>query len=144
VLSPPLPVESLIPMADLRKNQSHLPITISLLAIKTVMMNTLDLTIDMMFFELKWNPWTVRNVLEHFVEEYSYTDKIFSPDNPEQLLEGGISFAHDMGVDNHFSPKGYSSYECSGLDRKCFSYMTSEQLTNWVLIAGVYFKHKKN
>ena len=104
-----------------------------------VMMNTLDLTIDMLFFELKWNPWTVRNVLEHFVENYSYTDRIFSPEAPEKTFEGGISFAHDMGVANHFSPDGYSSYECSGLDRKCFSYMTGEQLTNWILIAGVYF-----
>lgn len=109
-----------------------------------VMMNTLDLTIDMMFFELKWNPWTVRNVLEHFVDHYSYEDKIFSPENPEELFEGGISFAHDMGVANHYSPDGYSSYECSGLDRKCFSYMTSEQLTNWILIAGVYYSKTKD
>lgn len=103
-----------------------------------LMMNTLDLTVDMMFYELRFNPWTVRNVLEQFVERYSYEDEIFSPDAPDQLLSGGISFAHDMGVANHFSPKGYSSYECSGLDRLCFSYMTCEQLTNWVLCAGVY------
>jgi lipopolysaccharide assembly outer membrane protein LptD (OstA) len=28
------------------------------------MMNTLDLTVDQLFFELKMNPWTVRNELE--------------------------------------------------------------------------------
>ena len=31
-----------------------------------LMINTLDLTVDMLFFELRYNPWTVRNVLEHF------------------------------------------------------------------------------
>ncbi len=103
-----------------------------------LMINTLDLTVDMLFFELRFNPWTVRNVLEQFVERYAYRDEIFSPDAPERLLPGGISFAHDMGVAGHFSPQGSSSYECSGLDRECFSYMTCEQLTNWILCAGVY------
>jgi hypothetical protein len=103
-----------------------------------LMMNTLDLTVDMLFFELRFNPWTVRNVLEQFVERCAYTDEIFDPAEPGKRYPGGISFAHDMGVANHFSPPGYSCYECSGLDRKCFSYMTCEQLTNWVLCAGVY------
>ena len=109
-----------------------------------LMMNTLDLTVDMLFFELRFNPWTVRNVLDQFVDRYSYEDEIFSPEAPEKLLPGGISFAHDMGVANHFSPQGYSSYECSGLDRLCFSYMTCEQLTNWVLCAGVYVAKTKD
>ena len=109
-----------------------------------LMMNTLDLTVDMLFFELRFNPWTVRNVLNQFVDRYSYEDEIFSPEAPEKLLPGGISFAHDMGVANHFSPQGYSSYECSGLDRLCFSYMTCEQLTNWVLCAGVYVAKTKD
>ena len=109
-----------------------------------LMMNTLDLTVDMLFFELRFNPWTVRNVLNQFVDRYSYDDEIFSPEAPEKLLPGGISFAHDMGVANHFSPQGFSSYECSGLDRLCFSYMTCEQLTNWVLCAGVYVAKTKD
>ena len=67
-----------------------------------LMINTLDLTIDMAFFELEFNPWTLRNVLEQFANEYSYYDKVFSPNNKKQLLEGGISFCHDMGVGNHF------------------------------------------
>jgi hypothetical protein len=103
-----------------------------------LMMNTLDLTVDMMFFELEFNPWTVRNVLEQFVDRYSYVDQIFSPDAPGTLYPGGISFTHDMGVGSHFSPEGHSSYECGGLDRKCFSCMTCEQLANWVLCAGLY------
>jgi hypothetical protein len=106
-----------------------------------LMINTLDLTVDMIFFELKYNPWTVRNVLEQFVNRYAYEDKVFAPNAPEILFEGGISFAHDMGVGNHFSPPGYSCYECSGIDRKCFSYMTCEQLTNWILCAGLYLSH---
>ncbi|MDB2357504.1 glycoside hydrolase family 52 protein [Opitutales bacterium] len=106
-----------------------------------LMINTLDLTVDMLFFELKFNPWTVRNVLEQFVDRYSYVDQVFSPEDPETLYPGGISFSHDMGVGNHFSRPGNSCYECPGLDRKCFSYMTCEQLTNWILCAGVYL-HK--
>ena len=39
-----------------------------------LMINTLDLTIDMAFFELKGS-LTVKNVLEHFVTYYSYEDK---------------------------------------------------------------------
>ncbi|MBC8434783.1 MAG: beta-xylosidase [Verrucomicrobia bacterium] len=106
-----------------------------------LMINTLDLTVDMLFFELKFNPWTVRNVLEQFVDRYSYVDQVFSPEEPEKLYPGGISFSHDMGVGNHFSRPGNSCYECPGLDRKCFSFMTCEQLTNWILCAGVYL-HK--
>ena len=109
-----------------------------------LMINTLDLTVDMLFFELRYNPWTVRNVLEHFATRYAYHDQIFSPDAPEYLHEGGISFTHDMGVGNVFSPEKYSCYECGGIDRECFSYMTCEQLTNWVLCAGVYWVHTKD
>ena len=106
-----------------------------------LMINTLDLTIDMAFFELLLNPWTVRNVLEHFVSHYSYEDEVFSQEVPDKLHKGGISFAHDMGVGNHFSPNGFSCYECAGIDRKCFSYMTYEELTNWILCTGLYVSH---
>ena len=109
-----------------------------------LMINTLDLTIDMAFFELNLNPWTVRNVLEHFVTHYSYKDEIFAPEDPETLYKGGISFTHDMGVGNHFSPNTYSCYECAGIDRKCFSYMTYEELTNWILCAGLYVSHTQD
>jgi len=54
-----------------------------------------------------------------------------------ELYPGGISFTHDMGVMNHFTPPGRSSYECEGLDG-CFGHMTMEQLLNWVLCAVVY------
>ena len=56
---------------------------------------------------------------------------------PFSLAPGGLSFTHDMGVHNNFSPAGTSSYELAELTG-CFSHMTQEQLCNWVLIAGCY------
>lgn len=92
------------------------------------MMNTFDLTVDHLFFELAWQPWAVRNALDFFVSHYSYTDQL------------GISFTHDMGVNNFFSPAGRSSYECDGI-HGCFSHMTMEQLLNWALCAVTYAEH---
>ncbi len=124
------------------------------------MINTFDLTVDMVFYELRRNPWTVRNVLDLFVERYAYIDELARPAtdakrhshensrDPKRLasivtlpgqtgLPGGISFTHDMGVQGHFTLPGYSSYEISGL-AGCFSYMTCEQLYNWILCASGY------
>lgn len=124
------------------------------------MINTFDLTVDMVFYELKRNPWTVRNVLDQFVGRYAYVDRLARPApdaarrshdfcrDPNRLFElvprpaesglpGGISFVHDMGVTGHFTPPGYSSYECPKLVG-CFSYMTCEQLYNWILVAASY------
>ncbi len=108
------------------------------------MMNTFDLTVDMLFFEMRLNPWTVRNVLDQFVREYSYYDQVFEPGKPGKLYEGGIAFTHDMGVMNYFTPSGHSSYEMSNIDRQCFSYMTCEQLSNWVCCAGVYYAQTRD
>lgn len=102
------------------------------------MMNTFDLTVDQLFFEMKMNPWTVRNELDLFTDRYSYTDKVHFPGG-ENVHPGGISFTHDMGVRNHFTPPGHSSYELAGLTG-CFSHMTHEQLVNWILCASVYGK----
>ena len=128
------------------------------------MMNTLDLAVDHVFWELDRNPWLVRNLLDNFVSKYSYTDEIkiykgeaaaaahdkqIDPSQPPpppdaaQLARpydrkpGGISFTHDMGAHNNFSPKGRSSYELANLTG-CFSYMTQEQLCNWILTAACY------
>ncbi|TXC89869.1 beta-xylosidase [Metabacillus litoralis] len=100
------------------------------------MMNTFDLTVDQIFFELKMNPWTVKNELDMFVSRFSYEDKVRFPGD-ETEYPGGISFTHDMGVANTISRPQYSSYELYGLDG-CFSHMTYEQLVNWVLCASVY------
>ena len=128
------------------------------------MMNTLDLAVDHVFWELDRNPWLVRNLLDNFVSNYSYTDEIkiyksgtaasahqtqIDPSQPPpppdaaQLARpydrkpGGLSFCHDMGAHNNFSPKGRSSYELANLTG-CFSYMTQEQLCNWILVATCY------
>jgi xylan 1,4-beta-xylosidase len=102
------------------------------------MMNTLDLSVDHVFWELKQNPWVVKNLLDNFVKHYSYVDQIKSVSG--EVQEGGVSFCHDMGVHNNFSPKGHSSYELPELDRACFSYMTFEELCNWILIAASYVR----
>lgn len=90
-----------------------------------IMMNTFDLTVDHVFYEMKFHPWTITNALDLFVERYSYYD------------QAGLAFTHDMGVANGFSPKEYSSYELPNL-HGCFSYMTHEELLNWILTGAVY------
>ncbi|GAB2723461.1 glycoside hydrolase family 52 protein [Paenibacillus thermoaerophilus] len=100
------------------------------------MMNTFDLTVDQLFYEMRMNPWTVRCELEWFAKRYSYEDRVRFPGDSEEH-PGGISFTHDMGVANTWSRPGYSAYELYGLDG-CFSHMTHEQLVNWVLCAAVY------
>ncbi len=102
------------------------------------MMNTMDLVIDQVFYELRMNPWTVKNELETYLEYYSYYDTIRFPGETD-TYEGGISFCHDIGVANVFSRKGHSSYEMQGL-KGCFSHMTSEQLINWILCAALYIE----
>jgi hypothetical protein len=99
------------------------------------MINTFDLLVDHQFFELAWWPWAVRDTLDLFAKRYSYTDTIHAPDG--RRANGGLSFSHDMGVDNQFTPPGTSSYELPHLT-DCFSFMTSEQLTNWVCTAVCY------
>ncbi len=100
------------------------------------MMNTLDLTVDHLFFEMKQNPWVVRNALDLWAERYSYHDQV-SACGDAAMHPGGISFTHDMGVANIFSRPGHSSYEQSG-KKGCFSHMTCEQLVNWICCATVY------
>jgi hypothetical protein len=99
------------------------------------MMNTLDLAVDQAFWELEHNPWVVLNVLTNFSRRYCYHDQVKTRGG--ELLPGGISFCHDMGVNNNFSPPENSSYELPNLST-CFSYMTQEQLCNWVLTAACY------
>lgn len=102
------------------------------------MMNTLDLSVDHMFWELQQNPWVIRNLLDNFIRHYSYTDELKTARGSARTQPGGISFTHDMGAHNNFSPRGHSSYELPELDAACFSYMTAEQLCNWTLMAATY------
>jgi hypothetical protein len=103
------------------------------------MMNTFDLTIDQAFFELALNPWTLRNELDLFTERYAYDDRVRFPGDSE-THKGGLAFTHDMGVANCFSPPGTSCYEQAGLIG-CFSYMSAEELINWVISSILYVHH---
>lgn len=89
------------------------------------MMNTLDLTVDQAFFELRYSPWTLRSELDLFLARSSYTDSL------------GIAFTHDQGVADCFTPPGISVYELPRLS-ECFSYMSYEETLNWVLSACLY------
>ena len=100
------------------------------------MMNTFDLTVDHLYWELRQNAWVVKNQLDWFADHYSYHDKVRFPHDQNEY-PGGISFTHDMGTTNMWSRSGYSSYEKQGLTG-CFSYMTHEQLVNWICCATVY------
>lgn len=102
------------------------------------MLNTLDLTIDQLFFEMEMNPWTVRNELDWFQRRYSYSDTVRFPGDATEY-PGGITFTHDMGNTNHFTPAGRSVYEKSGL-HGCFSHMSHEELVNWLVCSLVYAK----
>ena len=100
------------------------------------MMNTFDLTVDHLFWEMRQNPWVVKNQLDWFCDRYAYVDTVrFSGDATE--YPGGLSFTHDMGVANVWSRPHHSSYEKHGL-HGCFSHMTHEQLVNWLSCATVY------
>jgi xylan 1,4-beta-xylosidase len=99
------------------------------------MMNTFDLTADHLFYELKMNPWVQKNALDLFVERYSYYDEIGG--------EKALAFTHDMGVGNHFSRPGWSSYERRN-EPGCFSHMSHEELVNWVLCACMTLEKTKD
>lgn len=99
------------------------------------MIQTFDLMIDHLFFELEKNPWVIKNNLELFASRYSYHDQVKDVDG--NVYPGGISFTHDMGNINYFTPPGRSSYELAELDG-CFSHMTYEQLTNFIITALTY------
>lgn len=99
------------------------------------MINTFDLTVDHLFFELRWHPWAVRNTLDLFASRYAYDDELKLVGGARG--QGGVSFTHDMGVADQFTPPGTSSYECTGITG-CFSQMTAEQLLNWICCACTY------
>ena len=101
------------------------------------MMNTFDLTVDHLFHELRFHPWTVRNTLDLFANRYSFRDETQDVRGGRRRHPGGLSFTHDMGVANQFSAPGTSSYERAELTG-CFSHMTHEQLVNWVLCGASY------
>ncbi len=110
-----------------------------------MMMNTFDLSVDHLFFECASQPWSVKNQLDSFRHEYSYSDTLhgFIGDELKSGLPGGITFTHDQGSYGTFSPKGYSSYEMTDKNG-CLSYMSQEQLLNFILSAAVYTEAAKD
>lgn len=100
------------------------------------LINTLDLAVDHLFYEMKMHPWAVRNILDMYAKRYTYRDLVKRSDSNAKF-PGGVSFTHDMGVANVFSPQGTSAYEYEHRNG-CYSFMTHEQLVNWILMAGVY------
>ena len=94
--------------------------------------NTMDLCADHIVWELKRNPWIVRNMLDDFLAHYTYYDTVtFSGVNG--TYPGGISFTHDMGCFSTYSKKGYSAYERENASAKGFYfYMTTEELLNGI------------
>ncbi len=98
------------------------------------MMQTFDLMIDHLFWELYKNPWVVRNNLEFFISHFKYKNNVLF--NGEEY-SAGISFTHDMGNINQFSLNGRSSYELQNISG-CFSHMTYEQLTNFIIVFMTY------
>ncbi len=80
----------------------------------------------------------MRSELELYYERYAYRDKTAFPGDAREY-PGGIAFCHDMGVGNQFSPPGHSCYERAGLTG-CFSFMSCEELVNWLICALAYLQ----
>ena len=93
--------------------------------------NTFDLTVDHVFYELAMHPWTVRNELDNFLNLFSYHDRVFSRGQAEDF-PGGLGFAHDMGGRLNFSTKEQGAIYST--------LMTQEELQNWILCAALYWK----
>ena len=107
--------------------------------------NTLDLAADHLPWELYRNPWIVRNIMDLYIERYSYTDKVSFGDEPERFFEGGMSFTHDMGNYATFSPESHSDYETDKLPNAlCYIHMTTEELLNGIYCICAYALHTKD
>ena len=101
-----------------------------------MMMNTFDLSVDHLFYECFAQSWCVKNQLAGFLKEYSYYDTLHDQ-NGRRGLPGGIAFTHDQGSNRSFTAFGYSCYEMRNKEG-CLSYMSQEELLNWILCAAVY------
>lgn len=99
--------------------------------------NTLDLAADHLPYELTAHPWVTRNVIDGFIDRYSYRDKVRFDGEKEALHPGGLSFTHDQGNYTAYSPAGTSGYEKPGLDG-VYSFMTTEQLLNGAYCAAAH------
>lgn len=94
--------------------------------------NTFDLVIDHAFLELEMHPWTVRNELDYYAQRFHYIDHVKSTLPDARTYEGGLAFTHDMG-----SAFSYKTAEQAALP---YPLMSQEELQNWILCAGMYWK----
>lgn len=99
--------------------------------------NTLDLAADHLLFELAAHPWVAGNVIDRFIDRYSYRDKVRFEGETEARHPGGLSFTHDQGNYTAYSPQGWSGYEQPNREG-VYSFMTTEQLLNGAFCAGAY------
>jgi hypothetical protein len=93
--------------------------------------NTFDLTVDHVFYELAMHPWTVRNELDNFAYPFSYVDELSLPGKTE-MSPGGLGFCHDMGSRLSFSTQEKGA--------RYPNLMTQEELQNWIICAALYWK----
>jgi hypothetical protein len=98
--------------------------------------NTMDLAADHLPFELWRHPWVVRNIIDLYIERYSYHDQIRFQDRPGENSPGGLSFTHDMGNYTSFTPRGISGYEKS--NAASYHFMTTEELLNGIYCLTAY------
>lgn len=99
--------------------------------------NTLDLAVDHLPFEFTAHPWVARNVIDSFIDTYSYRDTIRFDGETTAAHPGGISFGHDQGNYTALSPAGRSAYEQSNREGG-YSFMTTEQLLNGAYCAAAW------
>ena len=94
--------------------------------------NTFDLVVDQAFFELAMHPWTVKNELDLYADRFHYVDRIKNPETDSATYPGGLGFNHDMG-----SGFDYKTPEQAALP---YPLITQEELQNWIITAGLYWK----
>ena len=99
--------------------------------------NTLDLAADHLPYELSMHPWVAGNVIDSFIDRYSYRDTVRFDGETKAAHPGGIAFTHDQGNYTAYAPAGRGAYEQS--DRTgVYSFMTTEQLLNGAFCASAY------
>jgi hypothetical protein len=98
--------------------------------------NVIDAAADHLPWELYRNPWVIRNLFDLATTAYSYHDKVRFPadcESPEELREGGMSFAHDFGYHTAYTPGPVSAEELRG-----GAPMATEELLNAVYMLTSY------
>src|SRR5206468_3206050 len=59
------------------------------------LINSLDVAVDHVFWELQQNPWVVRNLLDNFARHYSYYDEVKVPLKRQERPQGTKTRRHE-------------------------------------------------